>query len=284
MDIIAGAVATQPPSLKCPQCGAPIEPSEDTSFLSCPFCGTRIFLDASHAVLHFIVEPRLDAVKSAEALGRWLRSREVVGRIVPSSSELVFFPLWQVTARGAAQIVPGAGALFEGLERIQIPAGDQKVFQAARAKGTRGEAARVVEATVPLEAALARAAARGSGLGASKAGAAASEAVRDPKLLADAEARLVHIPLFIINYSFLGVPYRAAIDASSGQVYPITAPRSSESRIDAAFAGLLGAGLILNLIALFLFRSAPVLSLALLAGCSLGLYAMGMRLARWMES
>jgi DNA-directed RNA polymerase subunit RPC12/RpoP len=265
LGIIAGAVAIQPPSLKCPQCGAPIEPVEDSPFLSCPFCATRIFIDASHAVLHFMVEPRLDAVRATEALGRWLRDREVVGSIVPSASELVFFPMWQVTSRGSTRIVAAAGALFEGLEKIQIPAGDQKVFSAERARGVKGEAARVVEAAVPLESALARAVARDAG--------------PDP-----AGARLVHVPLFLLDYSFYGMPYRAAVDAASGQIYPITAPRSSESRIDVAFAGLLAAGLAANLIALLLFKTAPVASIALLAGCSWGLYAIGMRLARWMES
>jgi hypothetical protein len=94
----------------------------------------------------------------------------------------------------------------------------------------------------------------------------------------------VHVPLFVLTYDYFGVPYRAAVDASSGQVYPITAPRSSEGRIDTAFAAILGAGFVLDLLALGLFRSAPLLSLALLAGTSWGLYAMGIRLARWMES
>jgi len=255
-------VATQPPSSRCPQCGGPIDRVEDTSFLSCPFCGTRIYLDASHAVLHFIVEPRLDALKASESLSRWLRSREVVGRVGTSSSDLVFFPLWQVTSRGASRVVPGAGALYEGLEKIQIPAGDQKVFSPERAKGAKGEIARVVEATVPLESALARASAP----------------------LADVTVRLVHVPLYVLTYDYFGVPYRAAVDASSGQIYPITAPRSSEGRIDTGFAALLGAGFVLDILALTIFRSAPLLSLALLAGFSWALYAMGMRLARWMES
>jgi len=252
------ATASQP--LKCPQCGAPIAPADDNPLLDCPFCGTRIYLDASHAVLHFIVEPRLDAARAGEALGRWLRSREVVGPLVPSSSELVFFPIWHLTARGTISVIPAAGALFAGLDKIEIPAGDQKIFSHEKVRGARGEAARLVEATVPLEAAISR-------VGGS-----------------DPSARLVHVPLHLVAYSFYGAVYRAAIDACSGQIYPVTAPRSSESVIDRKFAALLAAGLVLNLIALALFRGAPLFSLALLGGISAGLYAVGMNLARWMES
>ncbi|MBI3451071.1 MAG: zinc ribbon domain-containing protein [Acidobacteria bacterium] len=255
-------MATASPHPKCPQCGAPIDPVEETDFLSCPFCGTRIFLDPAGAVLHLIVEPRIDAAKALQALARWLKNREVVGPIVPVASEIVFFPLWEVTARGAVKIVPGAGAIFDGLDRIQIPPGDAKIFSAERAKGPHGETARIVEASVPLEAALARAAAQP----------------------ADAVTRLVHVPLVILSYTFFGAPYRAAVDASSGQIYPITVPRSAESRIDVAFAALLASGLVLNLIALFLLRAAPLLSLAILGVVSWGLYALGMKLAGWMES
>ncbi|HZE88063.1 MAG TPA: hypothetical protein VE404_00880, partial [Verrucomicrobiae bacterium] len=128
---------------KCPQCGAPIDPVEETDFLSCPFCGTRIFLDAAGAVLHLLVEPRIDAAKAAQELARWLKNREIVGPIVPVASETVFFPLWEVTARGAVKIIPGSGAIFDGLNRIQIPPGDEKIFSAERAKGPHGEPARI---------------------------------------------------------------------------------------------------------------------------------------------
>src|SRR5206468_5168420 len=93
VDIIGGAVATAPDPLKCPNCGAPITPADDNPLLDCSFCGTRIYVDTSHAVLHLVVEPRLDGARAAEALARWLRNREVVGPVVPCSSELVFFPM-----------------------------------------------------------------------------------------------------------------------------------------------------------------------------------------------
>ncbi len=255
---------------------------EDDPFLSCSFCGTRVFLDASRAVRHLIVEPRLDRAMAASSLARWLKSQEVVGQVVPSSSELVFFPLWQITTRGTARVIPAAGALYEGLERIPIPAGDQKVFAQDRVKGARGEPARLIEATVPLQAALARSAARASGLGESKIAAGPSDQGAAPP--EDAEARLIHVPLHLLVYPYHGVEYRAAVDASEGKVYPVSAPRSAESRIDLAFAGLLGAGLVLNLAALSFFRGAPLVSLALLGAVTWGIYAVGMRLARWMES
>jgi hypothetical protein len=278
-------VATQTPEMRCPQCGGLIEAVEDDPFLSCNFCGARVFLDAARVVRHFIVEPRLDAGAAAASLARWLKGREVVGGVVPVSSALVFFPLWQVTIRGRVITIPAAGALYEGLDRLEVPAGDQKVFSAERAAGPRGEAAEVIEATVPLQAALARAAASASGLSASKiaAGGAAKDPV--PAGAADgAEARLVHVPLHAIAYTYQEGAYRAAVDAASGQIHPVTAPRSSESRIDMAFAALLGGGLVLNLLALVLFRSAPLFAAALLGAIAWGLYAAGMRLARWSES
>jgi len=249
-----------PPPLKCPQCGAPIAPDEDDALLNCAFCGTRIFLDASHAVRHFLIEPILDGGKASEAIGRWLKNREVVGTVTVRASELVFFPMWQITAGASDRLVPGAGALFAGLDKVEIPAGDRKLFSTERVRGPRGEAARCVEATVPLEAALKRLS------------------------VDDAPARLVHVPLHLVTYACHGVDYTAAVDACSAAIYPFTVPRSSEGSIDAKFAGLLGAGLVLNLAALSFFGMAPLFSLALLAGIAWGLYAFGVRLARWMES
>jgi hypothetical protein len=249
--------------------------------LSCPFCAARVFFDTAHAVLHRIVEPRLDAAGAAAALRRWLKDREVVGRIAPSSCDLVFFPLWQVSSTGRTRIVPAAGALFDGLERIEVPAGDQKAFAPSRATDARGHPARVVDATVPLEAALARASARGLDLG--TPGRLLQNTGR-AKRVADASARLIHVPLFIVNYSLHGVAYRAAVDATSGHIYPITAPRSSEGRLDVVFGGLLASGLAANLIAFSFLKAAPLLSAILLATVSGGVYLLGMKLARWMES
>ena len=283
-DTIAANVATKPPQLCCPQCGAPIQPVEDDPFLSCSFCGSHVFLDAAGAVRHFLVEPSIDAGTATSALVRWLKSREVVGRIVPASSDLVFFPLWQVTMRGRTIAVPAAGALFEGLDRIDVPSGDQKVYALERVKGAHGEPARVIESSVPLAAALSRAAARTSDLSASKIALRGAADLADSSLVPDHEARLVHVPLFIIQYPFHETTYTAAVSASSGDVYPVTAPRSSESRIDAAFAWLLAGGLALNLIALLFFGMAPLFSVALLGGIAWALYATGANLARRMES
>jgi hypothetical protein len=117
------------------------------------------------------------------------------------------------------------------------------------------------------------------------AGAAADAAgAAGAALPAGAEVRLVHVPLHVIRYDYQGTTYAAAVEGSTGQVHPITAPRSSESRIDLAFAALLAAGLVLNLAALSLFRAAPAVSVVLLGAVSWGLYAAGTRLARWMES
>ena len=278
-------MSAEAPSLRCPQCGGPIQPVEDDPFLSCSFCGSHVFLDSGRAVRHFILEPSLDPGMAASALSRWLKDREIVGGAAPSSSELVFFPLWEISAKGGTSVLPAAGALYEGLDRIVIPAGDLKVYAPERATGVRGGKARVVEATVPLVAALSRGAARVSGLTESKIAAGAAtppggSAVQAP----EAEARLLHVPLHLVTYGYRGSVYAAAVDACSGRIYPVTTPRSSESRIDGAFALLLGVGLVLNLVALSFLRRAPLFSIALLGVIAFGLYGMGLRIARWMES
>lgn len=261
----------RPAPLRCPQCGAPVQPAEDDPFLACSYCATRVFLDAAGAVRHFILDPVLDAPTAHSALSRWLRGREVTGAPLPMTAEIVFFPMWDLAGREGSVAVPGAGVIFEGLDRMAIPAGDLMVFAPDRVKGPRGEPARLIEASVPLEAARSRGAARLRGLG-------------ESRIAAGIPARLIHVPLHFLTYAMHGGVYSAAVDACSGEVHPITAPRSAESRIDLSFASILAAGLVLQVGALCLFTMAPIFSLALAGLISWGLYAAGMSLSRRLES
>ena len=279
-------MASEAPAPRCPQCGGPVTAIEDDPFLPCGFCGAHLYLDDSAAVRHFLVDPALDRSSAAAALSRWLKDREVVGAPAPSSVVLVFLPFWQVRSRGRDSVVPASGALFEGIDRIEIPAGDQRVFSVERAKGPNGEEARLMEATVPLLAAAARLRLdrRGSRSSFTGVGAEVSDRAMEAAALDGVEARLVHVPLYLIAYLHQGGEYNAAVDACTGRIYPVTAPRSADSRIDLAFSLLLAAGLVLNLGALSLFRDYPPLSIFLLALIAWGFCSAGMRLSRWTES
>ena len=277
-------MASSDPSLRCPQCGAPARPVEDDPFLSCPFCGAHLFLDAGGAVRHFIVQPRLDRAMAGAALVRWLKDREVVGAAGTVSSEMVFLPIWQLVIRGRTHLVPAAGTIYEGLDRLAIPAGDQRVFDAGIAKGPRGESARLIEAAVPLRAAAARVSSSRGRISSSESGNPDEERTRGEQGLEGVEARLIHVPLHLLAYQHNGAGYHAAVEASAGRVYPVTVPRSAENRIDAALAALLAGGLVANLLALSLIRSVPLLSVALLGLVWWALYGFGMKLATWMES
>ena len=188
------------PGLRCPQCGGEVRPEEEDDCVPCPFCGSRLYVDPGQAVRHFTLAPAVQHVELPPRLDRWLRSREVVGRPRKVTSKLVYFPFWALPTHGSIHAVPAAALLAVGTEHLHIPAGDLKAYpDDLEAK------AKVVPATVLLDAVLARA---------------------RPK--PDGAPVLVHVPFWDTRFQLATAAHRVWIDAAQGQVLAFSLPHSSE--------------------------------------------------------
>ena len=82
----------------CPQCGGLLQPDEGQLFLTCPFCGSAVFLDKSQVVFHWSVRPTLDEADARAALRRWMAGNETVKDLdlksQVTSVAFAYFPLW----------------------------------------------------------------------------------------------------------------------------------------------------------------------------------------------
>lgn len=200
----------------CPQCGGVVQSDDDSSLVTCAFCGSSLYLDPGSAVSHEILPPTLRKAQLAERIGSFLSQRETLGRPKRLRARLLFLPYWVVPRPEGERVAPAAALGALPLARYVLPSGDFRRFSPVLTGG-----AEVVPASVMVESLLPPA--RGS------------EAEAVPK-----GTRLVHLPFWEVRYRLGARDYRALVDAAAGQVLPFSLPVSSELWLDWAYSALLG--------------------------------------------
>ena len=64
--------------VSCAQCGGELHPDEGQIFLTCPYCGSTVYLDKSQVVFHWYLAPTLDEAKAGGALASWMAGNQTV--------------------------------------------------------------------------------------------------------------------------------------------------------------------------------------------------------------
>lgn len=208
--------------LSCTQCGGGLHPDEGQVFLTCPYCGTTVYLDKSQVVFHWYVSPTLDEQQAAAALNRWMSGSQTVkdldkkARVVLTTFQ--YFPLWYFRWQGAQSeqtaLQPAAATSVSELARLNLPAGDLKRYDPALDS-------QAVQPTVPLEAALEWAA--------GQAALAAKDTPGSGRAGAMKETAIVHVPLYFYQYIYGKDTYTAVVDAASGTVLANIFPPKAEA-------------------------------------------------------
>jgi hypothetical protein len=143
-------------TVNCNQCGGELHPDEGQIFLTCPFCGSTVFLDKSQVVFHWYLAATLNEEKARGALARWMAGNETVKDLDQKSqvtgSSFEYFPLWYFKHRSLDDreqilLTPAAAISVSEIRRLRLPAGalrkyDESVDSQAHVP------------SVPLEAAL----------------------------------------------------------------------------------------------------------------------------------
>ena len=200
--------------LTCTQCGGELHPDEGQIFLTCPFCSSTVYLDKARVVFHWYLAPTLDEAKARGALSRWMAGNQTVkdldrkARVTEVTFQ--FFPMWyfkQRLANGREEValMPGAATAVSEIVHLRLPAGDLRKYN-------QDADPQAVPPTVPLEAAL-------SWLVEGQQG-SASEII---------EQSLVHIPLFIVKYTYQGNSYTALVEGATGEVIANIYPAKAEA-------------------------------------------------------
>ena len=197
-------------AINCTQCGGELHPDEGQLFITCPYCGSTVYLDKSRVVFHWFLAATLTEQQAAAALARWMAGNDTV-KDLDKKSQIVgqtfqYFPVWYFKTKNGDKeqvyLEPAAATSVTELRNLNLPAGDLRKYDDALT-------AQSVEPTVPLSAAqewLAQ-----------KQG--------DTKQVA--ESALVHIPIYTFKYGFKNQMFTAAVEAATGRtlanIYPAKA-------------------------------------------------------------
>jgi len=196
----------------CPQCGGELSPDEGQIFITCPFCGSTVFLDKSRIVFHWYLAPTLDEGEARAALNRWMSGNTTVKDLDTksrvTSQDFSYFPVWyfreQDGSKDLIRLEPAAATSVTELRRITLPAGDLRKYEDS-------VEAQAVAPTVPLATAESWLAQVGA----------------NPPAIA--ETALVHIPLYTFKYTYKDQPFTAVVEAGTGRTLANIFPAKAET-------------------------------------------------------
>ena len=195
----------------CPQCGAASPVAAGEVFVTCRFCDTRLYLDRSQVVGHYVLPRLLDRAQAQAALSRWMAGNDTVKDLDRKSRlallEPIVFPVWlfRVRQQGAETVYtePAAPTAISELADLEIPAGRLKPYNGPE------EGAETLPSTVPL--ATARGWLEERGIGEVH------------------ESLLVDVPVWRAQYRYGNNEYEALVEASTGRVLAAVYPEKAES-------------------------------------------------------
>lgn len=200
-------------SVHCTQCGGELHPDEGQIFLTCPYCGSTVYLDKARVVFHWYLAPTIDSAKARGELARWMAGNETV-KDLDRKSQVVgetfeYFPLWYFKRRGPGGkeeivLTPGAATSVTEIRNLNLPAGDLRKYEDSLASES-------VMPSVPLEAAEGW-----------------LEGMHIPRGEL-AERALVHLPLYTFKYTYQGQTYTALVEGATGKVIANIYPAKVEA-------------------------------------------------------
>src|SRR5436305_13917734 len=89
--------------IHCAQCGGVLNPDEGQVFLTCPYCGSAVFLDKSKVVFHWFLASTVTPQDAAAGLRRWMAGNQTVKDLDTkskvTSSTFQYFPVWYARVR-----------------------------------------------------------------------------------------------------------------------------------------------------------------------------------------
>ena len=206
------AVPLPKAEVHCAQCGGVLNPDEGQVFLTCPYCGSAVFLDKSKVVFHWSLTCTVMPPDAAAGLRRWMAGNQTVKNLDTkskvTSTTFQYFPMWYAKARkngkDTVYLEPAAATSISEIKSLDIPAGDLKKYDPALD-------AQAVAPSVPFPALLDWLIGRG---------------VQADEV---AEAALVHLPIYLYKYDFGGQSYTAMVEGATGKVFANIFPAKAEA-------------------------------------------------------
>lgn len=187
----------------CQQCSAPLTVEQGTAYTECQFCGATNVLDRGRSVFHYVVRETVRQEDAEAMLRRWMGGNKTVKdldkKAIISQIHFQLFPMWLVRVGQqqdeAVLLEPAAAISVSELKQLKVPAADLEPYDAI-------PGAEAVVATVPYNAML-------------------NWLADDYRVQPDAirEAAIVHLPIYLIKYSYKSRSYTAVVDAATGEIF-----------------------------------------------------------------
>jgi len=200
--------------IKCTQCGAGVEIKEDSGFLACPYCDSRLYLESDRTVRHFFLQPEIRPEQVSGAVSRELFTRELKGPVQVGAAEPFFIPFWLLRMKDGALRFPAAELENLELQKFAIPAGKLVPYDSSAESQYRIETPDLSLDQLMQKPAL--------------------EEAKDRIERSD----LIHVPFYKVAYSYQGASYQAMVDAVEGGVYAEQMPAGISGEKDAYFMTL----------------------------------------------
>jgi hypothetical protein len=199
--------------IHCTQCGASINLEEGSRFLTCPFCGSALYVDKTRIVFHFVITPIITTEEAQGKLRRWMAGNETVKDLdvhaVIQGQELTYFPMWRFVVHqdsGEREYnEPATSFSIPEIKTIPLSGGDLKFFSPQEFRDIP-----LKEPDVLLESAVHWVEGRG---------------VKRDQIR---ETNLIHLPFYTFKYEFKGKQYQAIVDGTSGRVLAAIFPAKDE--------------------------------------------------------
>ena len=199
-------------TFNCTQCGGELQPDEGQLFITCPYCGSTVYLDKARVVFHWFLSPTLNEKDAAASLARWMAGNDTVKDLDKKSRILgqafQYFPVWYFKVKSGDNeriyLEPAAATSVTELRKLNLPAGDLRKYDDSLT-------ALSVEPSVPLS--------------------AAQEwlAEKQVNIQQIAECALVHIPIYTFKYGFQNRIFTAVVEAATGRTLANIFPAKAEA-------------------------------------------------------
>jgi len=217
--------------ISCTQCGANIEITEDSGFITCPYCDSRLYVEVDRTVRHLYLKPRISSNQLPGIISKALEKFELTQPVELTEAKLVFIPFWLLRLEKGILRFPASELEFEELKKFKIPVGELLPYEAEIERNYQVELPELELEEIfhlPLV-----------------------ERVKDQIQRVD----LIHLPFYQVSYKYLEQIYSGLVDGAGGKFFAQQLPPSPSKEKDRYFMKWLGAlSLIFLLEAFFLPR------------------------------
>jgi hypothetical protein len=264
----------------CPYCGATVERQAGEVVLTCPFCGTAFTLQGVEVGEHLMGRVNYDIQRLFQTFKAWaLRMPETPNDFTEKATfndySLIFYPFWIYVVRvkvsypgGSEEIthnvaLPASTSITNSpIEKARLSLAGKVYYSHKYVLSNNGKILNPdIDPSKADQKALTLAVSLAQQSLAYRFGGRARLKIDGTEIV---ERKLVHQPIFDVNYTYNGKNYKFIADASDSRILYAEVPVELRFRVAAMLGGI--TSLILGLAMLLFANNHPVFALTSLLG------------------